>query len=638
MIIYDTRSFYILHRLLNSDIRHPVSSNALSEVLCQSKKTIQGSIVSLEDFAREHGFQIISKSGNGFYSLITDKKKAAKLKSSLNVYFTNNHTNTGSTNLRTGYLAIYILNQSHPVTIHALAERFCVSNATIYNDLKLLSILLSSSQIQLIQDKTGLYVITDEFKRRIWMSTVLTNSLYQYGFEEILNHRYHFIERQSAQLQTVLTILRQYGMSIGEHVHSLLFYMNYSNERYLRYDRLHTEASANTSLSHLAEYQCACALVSALKLALRESSAELSMITACLLVYNDTLEAVTPERYGDYCEEILQLYHYLDSFLSELAPELTACPEPYHEALSALARQFYFLHEFHLLDSSLTAQKHNFTQSNNALVKHLSRMMCDALYRYFHIKVSHANAGYICLFFNDLLYSAPFLKEDIRLLLITKTEKAYNHYLLSWLDTHLTPRPCHIEQMSFAEASISCLDQYDMILTSYDNLKQIQGKYTTYRVANPPDFDSMLFSQYYQISNAKSFTPQNTLSFFSDAYFFPGCHFNTTKDFLLDLGKQQKILGNIPIYNLLDTYEPINYYVGHNTIVIPFLYKEFAAYRDILMICQNDEREHLKYSTLIFFSKYTDYSLSDLVKLLNLCQELSENPGFIDAVVSLILQ
>ena len=291
-----------------------------------------------------------------------------------------------------------------------------------------------------------------------------------------------------------------------------------------------------------------------------------------------------------------------------------------------LSYYIYFLQCFDLYSYNLTEIEINMVQKTNAMTKYLARLITGRLFDRYHVNIAHRHADCICSFCQNLLNSVQLEKKDIKILLILKDGFSFNEYIYFWLNNHLKPRPSKVDQINLYEINTWNLDEYDLILTDYSNLNYIQSKYKVYKISDPIDEESDFLIEYMRISNNRNISLEQFAHYFTYLKVYRDCQIINTNDFLTQVDNDLDGLGNIPISRIRKLGRPINYYGANKTLIVPFLYKEEEKHENILMIYFNDPKMHLKYDTLIFFSVYSDFKLSNLAQIMNLCNEMNNNP------------
>lgn len=628
MVIYDIRNFYIIYSLLNAEEQHPISSNKLSEELSLSNKTIQNSIMHMSEYCEEHGFHIISKSGNGFYCKIFDVEKASFLRQNLTIYFSKNHLVLENDSLELGNLIIYILNKDSPVTVTDLCDKFYFSKSKIYSYISKAAYYVNGSGMELVNDRNkGIIIHGDEFVKRMYIASCIGRSIFQYDIENLFGSNFHFTANQQVITNKIIHILRIFEISLDdEKFNAFLVYLTYSNFRYQRYDLLETKTECIHNVIECREYLCAKELAKILSLSYKDDDKELAGVAAYLLTYNDHIDVINVDRYGEYYYSgILALYEHLNAYTINLNKEFSTIPE-YQSTLMQLAYHNYFLSTFHIISCSFTLIEYNLAITSNALIRYLTRLLCAQISDYFNENLSYYHSVYVTLFAQNLLYSVQLEKTDIQILLILKEGNAFCGYIINWLKNHLKPTPAIIEHLNLAQVATTNLDKYDLILTNYSNLDYVQQHYKVYKISDPLDDDSSFINEYFHISNMRNISLEQLIHHFSELNVYKDCQISNTNDFIQRVDNDLDGYGDIPFRQLRKLSSPINYYSGNKVLVVPFLYQEKGKHENILSIYFNDKKKHQKYDILVFFSMYSNFGIISLIRIMNICNEFSLHP------------
>lgn len=629
MITYNMKHYYIIFAILNASEINPVSSKELSKQLSLSDKTIQNNITLLNEYCRQHGFEIISKSGNGFYPLINDELKASRLKQNLAIYFSKNYLTQSSNSLQIAIFILYILSKDTPISINDLCDKFYFSKSTIYTYLaKATHNLDYSGNITVVNDAKGIYTIADEFYKRYYIASSLANDTFLYDLDMIFGYDFHFLKPESRQTLKVIQLLQKYNFSLNdERFERFLIYLTYSHYRYLHKYSLNPKPFNHIDQFHgLLELDLARDLTNTLGLSFSKDPVEITTLAALLLVFNDKPSPINAIRYGTvFFRDIETLYASIDTYIKQLSPEFRTIPN-YQNNLIQLIYHVYFLHKFDLFSCNFNNFELNLIQTPNALIRYMARLLTRSFSNYYGIRMGHRNASYVCLFCQNMLYSLQMERSDLQILLILKEGNLFSEYIVKWLYNHLQPKPYAIKQMSLYEANIADLHQYDLILTDYNQLDTIQSQYSLYKINTPIDSHCEYVNEYYRICNQRNINIDQLLRLFSHIEIHDHCSIVNTEGFLTQLDTDLDGLGNIPIREIRKLGRPINYYADHKILIVPYLYKNHDEHENIMAIYFNHERLKMKYSVMVFFSLYCDFTLSSLLKIMNISNEFCVNP------------
>ncbi|MBQ7889029.1 MAG: HTH domain-containing protein [Erysipelotrichaceae bacterium] len=636
MYIFDVKQYYIIYLLLNSTEKKPLTSNRLASELSLSNKTIQVSISNISEFCLKNGFEIISKSGNGFYVNIIDPEKTLILKQNLDIYFSKNYITGDKNALLQANIMLYLMNKNEPVTIEEICQLFYLSKSTVYSYMDWFEAVFNRSDIELhVGRKQGISKVGKEANIRLFTAFNLGNNIFQYDFDLIYGEDFHFLKNSSLKAIRIIELFEKHGLVLGDNKHNVfLAYVAYSEYRFKRYYKLEFDEKKKEMIRPLKEWALAEEIVNELNLEIKSDDNEIAAITSLILTFNDSYISLTPNRYGEFFyREINNLYFYLNTYLKSLSPELCHI-DGFKDQLTHLSYRIYFLRYFNFYTKSLSAIELNNLQTPNAMSRYLARLIAAQITNYFGERLEHKFADYICSFCHNLLYSVELTARKCSILLILKDGKRYNEHVYTWLDKHLEPRPTSINQMTLYEANVKDLSSYNLILTDYRAITSIQGKYKVYHICAPIDENCSFLNEYYKIAHCRNISPAYIERLFDYIYVNPNRSITNTVDFLTQLDNDLDGFGNIPIREIRKLGRPINYYSDNKLLVIPYLYKgRNGNHKNILSIYFN-ENPKSKYSTLIFFSIYSDFSLDSLLVLRNICNELLINPNIIKKISS----
>lgn len=625
----DMKEYYLLYMLLDTTEQTPLSSAFLSKLLSLSNKSIQNSIAVLKPFCKQKGFVILSKAGAGFYCHVLDPVKTTEFKLQLTIYFSKTHLVFGDSGLEEGKFALFLVDRKQPISINALCDQFYFSKSKIYSYISTIKGMLSQAGLELVNERNrGVWVDGPEFIRRCYMAACLGNSLFYYDLSAMFQYDFHFIPKNPALAPRILQVLHQNGLSLDdEQFNSFLLYLTYSQYRYLRHCLLQEfDEEEISNLAQCPEYSCARQIAQLLSCPYSNDPVELAGIAAFLLCSDARLENVSPDHYGKvHFEGIRDLFQHLNTYLLSLSGSFQNIAE-YTPSLWQLSARLYFLYHFDVASHSFANTSYNPNISSNALIRYLSRLLAEQIADYFEEQMSYIPATCVCNFIQNLLYSIPQEKNDIRLLLILKRGVLQNDYISTWLRKHLKPEPLQIDFMSLIESSTANLNYYDLILTDYENLDRVQENYKVYHITDPIDQDTSFVNEYYRISNMRNISLERIVHYFSRILIKWDCSIENTRSFLEIAESDLDGYGDIPFRMVRRRGRPFNYYSGNNILVVPHIFKEGPDNENVLAIYFNDKKKHLKYDVMVFFSAKSSYEVDALVRLMNLCNEFCVHP------------
>jgi biotin operon repressor len=628
MELNNIKDYYLLYTLLNATEQTPISSMSLSEALSLSNKSVQSNIAALGDYCKSQGFEIISKSGTGFYCRILDSKKTAMFRHQLTVYFSKNHLTYDPDSLEMGSFILYMVDRSEPISIGAICDTFFISKSKVYGYLTRARTILAGSKMDLVNERNrGFLVHGSEYIRRCYVANCLGTPVYHYNIASLFRYDFHYIGKNPGLILRIREVLSANHIVLDdEKFNALLVFLSYSEYRHQRHCLL-TDFSRQRmeQIQQCHEYICARQLSALLSSPLDEES-ELASLTAFLLSNDDHLEDISASHYGSgFYGEIQDFFSFLDGYLRTLSPGFANIPE-YTPSLWQLATHLYFQFTFGTAGCSLFNLEYNLNITSNAMIRYLARLMVEKMEEYFQENLHFRPAVCVCSFAQNLLYCADEERNDIRILLILKDGISFCNYITRWMNNHLKPMPSQIDFMSLGEASDANLDCYDLILSNYDSLDKVQDKYTVYTLTEPIDLDTSFVNEYYRICNFRNISLERIIHYFPNTFVKKDCSIVSTHDFLERVDNDLDGFGNIPFRTLRKRGRPINYYSGNNILVVPFLYREGETHENLLAIYFNDKKKHLKYDVMVLFSAKSTFQPDALFRLVNLCNEFCIHP------------
>ena len=635
-MINDVRNFYILYLLFDSDERHPIACSYLSEKLSLSNKTIHSNIEKMEEYCLENGFRILTKSANGFFCEIIDQKKADRLRQELSVYFSKNHVTYTDTSLEISNFVIYLVNRGTPISISELCDKFYVSKSKLYSYINESNIMLARTNLSLISNRDkGLSIEGEEYFKRLFIARCIGTSIFQYDIPFLFTDAFHYRPFTKDELSSVTGILRKYDLVLTDDAFNIMqFLLIYTEYRYSHsYTYTISEDYIRMS-SFLNEFQAAREIMKTLKYSCVSSLSEIMNLASYLLTFNSRINEVSSARYGAFhYPRIMKLYDHMKAYMDELCNEFKTI-DCYKTSLLQLACKIYFLKHYRCYETSISAVAYDLAITNNALVRYLSRGLCEAIDAYFDLKMSFQTAEYVVNFMSDLLNSAPLENSFINVLLVLKNGNIHYNYITSWINSHLNPKPFSIDLMSLYETNVLDTEKYDMILTDYDNIDHVVTRQKVYHIQEPLDSNCGFVNAYYSLSNMRNISLEQILQNFDYVFIHRDTKILSTKEFTEVLDNDLSDLGNIPIRFLRNNITPINYYAGHKTIIVPYIYKKKDAekHKRILSIYFNQDNPKFKYEKLIFVSIYKDEGVISLIRLMNLFNALSVNKDIFERI------
>jgi len=632
--MYNIKHYYILYAILSADEKHAISSKQLSEELSLSNKTIQSSILLLHDYANNYGFEIVSKSGSGFYPRIYDKYKVASLKQNLAIYFSRNFIIEDNDALKVCDFSIYIAARDIPLSVNKLCDKFFLSKSTVYAYLSKTRILMDRPGMQLVNDSgKGIFVECNEFIKRAYIAFCLANNIFQYDLDFLFGYDFHFFNKSTAYSVKLITLLKKYNISFTDDKYNILtFYISYSNYRY-QHNHLISDDYLRDSVSNFKEYQIAKELARTLNLFYSQDKYELAALASYIITFKDNVGLKNKQDCGDLYDEVIELYEYLKQYLTGLSSDIAFISD-FESSLFKLSFFICALYRYDFYIHNLTNIYLNNLDTPNALVRYMARLITARINEYFGKKIAHKHTNAICLFCQNLLYSAQKERSDIRILMILKEGGNYKNYVVSWLNEHLIPKPIVIDQMSLYEANIYNIDQYDIILSDYKNLNSVQINRKVHFISDPIDKHCAFLDEYYNISNKRCMSFGDIIDCFESIKVYRDCQLERTENFLVRLDSDLDGYGNIPIREVRKLGYPINYYGGNKVLIVPYIYREQHEHKRILCIYFNDNKKVRKYDILVFFSLYADYSMGSLSEIMNLCNEFYVNPDIFSCIAN----
>lgn len=636
-MIRDLKTYYIIYVLLGTSESRPISSKYLSDYLSMSNKTIQTTILGLKDYCNDNGFEIIAKSGYGFFIKVLDKKKVKELYHALNMFFSNTYIIGNKDDILIANFILYLLQRENPISLTRLEETFFLSQSTVYAYLNKTKEYLSESKIELVNDKKrGIYTIGDEFIKRMFIANCLSSNLFQYDLTLLFGKDFYFLKRGTEQMTVMLRLLRENDLLLDdENCNIFSVYLSYAEFRYRQGHTLKKLLIENTELEEMKELKMVKQMVRQLHLSLGEDNKEVAAIVAFLITFHDGKHDRYPKKYE---EEIGNLQNHLDQFMQRQAPQLQGITI-YKESIRKLCIRYFFLNEFELLDCGLSTLRYNFTQTPNAISRYIARLLMKQIKRYFGNTINHRFAAYACLFIQNLIYMAEQEVQDMKLLLILKDGQMFSDYVIKTLKAILRPTPVKMDCMSLMEAEMAELQDYDLILSDYEYLNHVQSQYEVYRLDNPLERNISFINEYYRSSRQINVTPQKIIEQFSFIKIYENCKIVSTQCFLNQVDSDLDGRGEIPFHEISKLGIPINYYGGKRTLIVPYLYRpEEEEHEDMLMIYFNEEGLHLKYNTMVFFAHSSDFGLQSLRQMADMCNEFYSNPAVFRKIVHALQQ
>lgn len=635
MKLYDFKDYYIIYSLLNSTEDNPVTSSSLAETLQLSNKTIQNTLNNINEFCLKNGFEVASKSGNGFYAIIHEINKVSRLKQTFDIFFARTYVIDSKDAVFYANFIIYLINQDNPVTIDTICQNLFISKSTVYSVIKKTEPWFTRSGLKLCNyHNRGLYCDGTEFDKRLMVTFSLATQFLDYDYALLFGNNFRIPFHFYDEIPMILNLLDSYSLSLNDdRFYGLLSYLSYSEYRYQRNNRLKYDGDLFLKLNSLNEWKFATELLNRLNLPNHDDPSEIIALTTFIIIYNDRLVDINIARYGEYFYSgIDRLYKHLCSYMENRYPALCQTAN-FHSQLEMLCCRIYFIYELGYNNKAYTLPLVYHKHNSNALIKYLARNLIVEINEYFDGYLENRYSNYIILFFRNLLYSANTPHKNMSLLFISKDGKVYSSYVFQWLNHNLNPQPYRIRQLSLLQASSSNLDEYDLILTDYDSISTIQNKYKVYQISEPIDYDCSFITEYYKISNNRTVSINDYLNAFPHIFVHDNMKIINTEGFLTELDNDLDGFGNIPVREFRKHYRPINYMGENKCLLVPFFYKDKDQHENILSIYFNGEH-HLKYSTMVFFSYCTDFSIRDLVFLLNICNEFCKNPAIFETLAA----
>lgn len=635
MKINDVKQYYVIYSLLDSDKDNPVTSNDLADELRISNKTVRNIISNIDEYCKTLGFDIMSKSGNGFYAKINDYQKVNDYKQLLDIYFSRNYVTDEKNTLLFSSFCLYIVNRSSPISIERLCDFFYLSKSTIYSYLGKAEKELLRSRIKMITDyHEGVSVQADESLKRFYTAFSIGCNVLQYDFENLYGEDFMQVLSSSRSKEIINGLLEKHNLSFDDEKYLvLLTYLSYSNYRYQRYHKLDDNVHLDT-LKPLPEWSFAKELAQTLGLLVHEDENEIANITIFTLLFNTSLIHITEQRYGTILYKgIKDLFQDSYNYIQSFAPELCEI-SIFKRCLWRLSYHMFLIYHFKF-NSKRFSNFFLFQPNNNVVANQLSRMYIAHLNKYFGEIIYHRYAELVCRFFHCLLYAAETNSKGMSLLLILKDRILFNLYQTDWLNTHLIPAPQSIDQLSLYEANHINLNKYDMIISDYPGLKVVQGK-KVFPISNNLSENISIIDEYYRIAEGKSKTLNDFLSRFEYTFIQRDVHIERTDDFLLKLDNDLDGLGEVPIRTLRKLGATVNYMCQNKTLIIPYFYKNNPEDHENILSIYFNKNPYMKYSTLVFFSLQCDYSIKALTEIAEMCDFLLDDKYSFEKIAQMI--
>ena len=629
---FNIHDYFIIYTLLNSSEDNPVSSYALAEKLGVSNKTVQNIISNISDYCLENGIIIKSKSGTGFYSVITDEKRMLQLKEAFDIYFSRNYIFQNKNTLQLNRFMIYLLNKTKAVSINELCDKFYLSKTTAYSYLRKTSHRFKETGITLTNNHSMLYCECPEYIRRATIAFSTSFDCFIYDYNMLFGDYYNHIDRFSYEANVLTDLLRSYGLSLNDDKFlACLSYISYSTYRYLSGCKLEIDPQTIERLKPIVEWKFVSALFKKLGLPYTNDESEIASFTMFMVIFKDTFTEINEARYGDYYYNgIDSLYKCLNEWILSRFPELWTIRN-FHSKLEQFACRIYFIYEFGFNNYALNTIRMTLTHDTNALIKYLSRETLIKVNEYFGGYLQHRYANFANLFYSDLLYYIEPVRKDVSILYISKDGKAYSDHIFEWMYKHLNPAPYRIKQLNIYEANKTNLEGFDFIITNYEQFTSNTSNKPTYHIMEPIEENVEFISEYYRACYCRKKSIREYADLFEKISVYSDQKIINTKEFFSLLKKEYKNIDTFPFDDMAYHTRPINYISDNKTLIAPYLYKE--GHKNMMSIYFNSDPS-LKYSVLVFFSLKTDFSLISLKQLLNMCDDFRLNKDIFEKIAN----
>lgn len=177
------RQINILLYLLKA--KSPSTSNELAEAFGISVRTIKNEIAAIKDYLLSQGEELISQRGRG-YSLEIDEKKKKEFIDFLQS--TERFSSFMDHKRRANQILLDLFLSEKPITSNYWAEKFWVSQNTIFSDIAILEKKIRGFLVQIKGNQNGYSLTGDEIRVRNLLSSILQTEFTNYDISSLIAH------------------------------------------------------------------------------------------------------------------------------------------------------------------------------------------------------------------------------------------------------------------------------------------------------------------------------------------------------------------------------------------------------------------------------------------------------------------